>query len=198
MQTLPDLVSGQVLLVIAPQAAWQGMLEMAARLSLRGALRVLDGGNQFNAYQVARALRRHTTDIERALGRIDLARVFTCYQMETLLLQAMPQIIPTLVLDFLSTFYDENVPFAERRRLVLRCAGYLRRLSARVPVVVSAQPAAPPPPGAYREKLHGFGHGIPGGPLGERAALLDLLRRSADQVSEWEPPPPILPQPGLF
>ncbi|RPI98919.1 MAG: hypothetical protein EHM39_07395 [Chloroflexi bacterium] len=178
MNTLPELISAQVLLIVAPEAAWPGMLDLSARLSLRGALRVLDGGNQYNAYHVARALRRQTLDLRGALARIDLARVFTCYQMETLLLNAVPQVAPTLVLDFLATFYDENVPYAERRRLLARCAALLQRLSRRAPVVVSARPA------------------FPG--QAERASLLDLLARSADQVLEAEPPPEPLTPPRLF
>lgn len=178
MSSLPELVSGQVLLVIAPHAAWDGMLQLAAGLAGRGSLRVLDGGNQFNAYQVARAARRRTAEIDTLLERIFLARAFTCYQMEALLLGTRDHPFPTLVLDFLATFHDENVPMSERRRLLAHCAGHLRRLARQAAVVVSARPAAEDQP--------------------ERVELLTSLRRCADQVSEWQAPPASPLQPRLF
>jgi hypothetical protein len=65
------------------------MLDLAARLALRGELRVLDGGNSFNAYTVARNLGRLVggggSALEEALQRIQVARAFTCYQVLTLL-----------------------------------------------------------------------------------------------------------------
>jgi hypothetical protein len=181
MNTLPELIPGQILLVVAPQAGAAGMLDLAARLSLRGSLHVLDGGNQFDAYRVAVAVRRHTPDLAGALARISLARVFTCYQMETLLANTPPQTAPTLVMDFLSTFYDENVSFGERSRLLERCARQLRRLSRRAPVLVSARPA---------RRLSAE--------QAERFHLTEALRAAADQVFEIQPPPEPLPPPRLF
>jgi hypothetical protein len=175
---LPELVSGQILLVVAPHAAREGMLQLAAGLASRGSIRVLDGGNQFNAYQVARAARRQSADIDTLLERIFLARAFTCYQMGALLLSTRAHPFPTLVLDFLATFHDENVPMAERRRLLQHCSGHLRRLSQSAAVVISARPADPGHP--------------------ERVELLSSLRRCADQVAEWEAPAPALLQPVLF
>lgn len=176
MNRLPDIHTGQVVLVVAPHAAREGMLELAARLACRGSLRVLDGGNQFNAYLVARAVRRLTPDLPEIMERIALARAFTCYQLEALLAASPAQPEPTLVLDFLAMFSDENVRFAERRRLLLVCAQHLRRLSRQAPVVVSVRPAAPE--------------------FAERVALLEMVSRAADQTLEWEPPA-ALPAPQL-
>jgi hypothetical protein len=178
MGNLPELVRGQILLVIAPHAAREGMLQLAAGLAVHSSLRVLDGGNQFNAYQVARAARRQKADIDTILERIFLARAFTCYQMEALLQGTQAHPFPTLVLDFLSTFHDENVPMAERRRLLQHCARHLRRLSQPAAVVITARPAGPDQP--------------------ERVELLAGLRRCADAISEWEAPAAAAPQPLLF
>ena len=178
MNALTDLVSKQVLLVVAPHAARNAMLELAAVLALRGQLRVLDGGNQFNAYEVARAVRRRTADVPAVLGRIQLSRAFTCYQMAALLQAAPPEPVATVVLDLLATFYDENVPREERRRLLQGCTRDLRRLSRLAPVVVAARPPAAPP---------GLG-ALMGQPArAERALLLDILRDGADRVWELEP-----------
>jgi hypothetical protein len=173
MQTLPEVQTRQLLLIVAPQrvAAWDTMLEIVTRLACRGPLRVLDGGNQFNAYPLARALRRRSADLDAILARIRLARVFTCYQMETLLLAASPTPEPTIALDFLATFLDESVALAERHRLLAVCARHLRRLSRTAPVVVSARSAG----GAEGQQA-------------ERAGLLAILREAADEVVEWQPP----------
>lgn len=169
--SVPDLPVGKVICVIAPHAAHGILLDLAARLACHGPLCVLDGGNRFNAYRLARALRRQTTEITPALARISLARAFTCYQMEALLAQAALPALPTLALDLLATFYDESVAFDERRWLLGRCAGHLRRLSRRAPVAVSAYPA--------------------GGDQAGQQELLDLLCETADQV--WEMGSPVPP-----
>jgi hypothetical protein len=165
----------QIFLLIAPHAGKSMMLEMAARLAAAGALRVIDGGNQFNAYVVARAVRRRTARMEEALTNVRVARAFTCYQMVAMLADTPENAHPTLVLDLLSTFYDENVRLAESRRLLAAVINHLRRLSAQAPLMVSARPP-----------------GSAGDP--ERAELLEMLRQAAHQVWISEPPvPPTLP-----
>ncbi len=127
-------------LVTAARAARPQMLALCARLALAGPLRVLDGGNSFDAYAVAREIRRHTPRVEPILDRIRIQRAFTCYQLLTLLHETPPQGAPTFVLDALSTFDDESVYLAERRRLLGECCLRLRFLSQSGPVVVSARP----------------------------------------------------------
>ena len=156
-----------LLLVIAPHAARPLMLELAARTALTGALRVLDGGNQFNVYPVAHEVRRYTADLYAALERIQVARAFTCYQMAALLEQSGPQAQPTLVLDLLSTFYDEDVRIEEASQLLKGCLVELRRLAQAGPLVVSARQ----PPEASADRA-------------ARMALLNQLRATAAQV--WE------------
>ena len=142
---VPDPTPGHLLVLLAPHAADEMMLTITARLAQRGALRVMDGGNRFNAYKVARMLRRLGVEaLDQALARVHVARAFTCYQMVTLLEQAAPQAAPTLVIDMLNTFYDESVPLGERRRLLESCLGHLRRISAQAAVVVSVRPPRPP------------------------------------------------------
>jgi hypothetical protein len=145
---LPDPASGKTLAVLAPHAGRNLMLETAARCSIRGPVHVLDGGNHFNAYLVARAVRRHTENMDDMLRRINLARAFTCYQMESLLAAAAAlarqRAAPapaTLVLDLLATFYDENVQLAERQRLLRLCQRYFKVLSAYGSLLISLRPA---------------------------------------------------------
>jgi hypothetical protein len=86
--------------------------------------------------------------------------------MVALLVQTPTSQAPTLVLDLLSTFYDENVPLLERLRLLEQSLAQLRRLSQPAPVVVSAA-------------------GSPADPSGE---LLARLEAEADHVLRLEPP----------
>lgn len=138
--TLP--LPNQVAVLLASRAGREVILDLAARLAPLGPLRVLDGGNHFNAYVVARAVRRQTAALAAALDNLRVARAFTCYQMLALLTETPVGPAPTLVLDLLSTFYDESVPLYESRRLLELALDQLERLGASAPVVVSARPPA--------------------------------------------------------
>ena len=65
----PSQLPNQLLLVMGEHAASSWMLEMAAWLSIQGEARVMDGGNRFNAYPVARSIRRQNYDPQVALAR---------------------------------------------------------------------------------------------------------------------------------
>jgi len=154
LPALSGLRPGKIYVFFAPHAARTLMLETAGRLALRSTVRVLDGGNQFNAYQVARSIRRFTPDIETTLARIQLARAFTCYQVETLLCGAASPLhsvalgsgvfqpaAVTLVLDLLGTFNDDNISLPERHRLLDRCHAAMRRIAEQSILLVGLRPA---------------------------------------------------------
>lgn len=154
LPALQGLRPGSIYIMLAPHAARALMLETAARMALRNTVRVLDGGNQFNAYHVARSIRRYSADLEGTLARIQLARAFTCYQVETLICGAasgLPQpgqlgrggsnhAAVTLILDMLATFHDDNVSLAERKRLLLRCRSALQRIAERSILMLGIRP----------------------------------------------------------
>ncbi len=165
----------QLLVIAGPHAVSSYMLTLAARFAQRGPLRVLDGGNRFNAYSVARQLRRTgVQDQTTALSRIRVVRAFTCHQALSLLENTAPEPLPALGIDLLDTFYDESVDIEERRRLALKCAAHLRRLSQTAVVVVSLRP--PPPPRT------------------DPTGILGIIQEAADQFVFHEPPtPPQIP-----
>lgn len=133
-----------LMVLVAPHAASQSMLALTARLALHTPVRVLDGGNRFNAREVARLLHHlHAPDLYQALEHIQVARAFTCYQMTAMLEDIPLSSRPTLVIDLLDTFYDESAPLVERLRLAEQCMLCLRSLSGQAPVAVSVRP--PPP-----------------------------------------------------
>lgn len=163
------LLDRRLLVIAGPHAVSEYMLTLSARLARRGPLRVLDGGNRFNAYIVARALRRLSSENQtQALSRIRVARAFTCHQVLSLLENTSPEAIPTLGIDLLDTFYDESVNLAERRRLAVKCAGHLRRLSQQAIVVVSIRPPRPP--------------------RADPTGILQIIQESADQFLFHESP----------
>lgn len=177
MTILPDLIPGQLSALVAPGSANRIMLNLVARLAQNTHLRVLDGGNCFNAYTVASLLRRRTSRVNVALGRIRVARAFTCYQMAALLEDTPADTTPTLVLNLLATFYDESVSLDERQRLLHDSTAELRRLSSRAPMMVSVRLPKP-------EQL-------------DRMKFVEILEDAADRVWRFEPLTPALP-PRLF
>ncbi len=169
MKALLDPRPGNLLLLVAPHAGGALMIDLVARLACQGPLRVLDGGNHFRVYKcnraIARALHPKTAELPSALERIRLSRAFTCYQVETLLRETSAQAVPTLVLDLLSTFYDESVSARESQRLLENCIHQLHRLNRAAPVAISVRPS----------------------PLGSRPELLETLQGAADQTVTLEP-----------
>jgi hypothetical protein len=145
MKALPEPLPGRFLLLVAPHAAGEGMLELAAHLVPRGPLRVMDCGNRFNVYILARKLYRlQRGDPRQLLARVYVSRAFTCYQVTALLEQTAVSAQPTLLVDLLDTFYDQSVPLGERRRLLDICLAHLQRLSQQAAVVASLRPPRPP------------------------------------------------------
>jgi hypothetical protein len=129
---------GTLILLVGPRSINPTMLTAVARLGERGALRVLDGGNRFDAYAVARAARGRPEVLER----ITISRAFTCYQVLSLLENTPDIPVPFVVLDLLRTFYDESVRAGERKRLVRDCILQLERLEKAAGGVVSIHPPA--------------------------------------------------------
>ena len=162
----------QLHLVIAPHRAQRQMMTLlAARLALTGRVRLVDAGNCFDGYGLARQLRQQTSDWQQALERVSVARAFTCYQVETLLTESVSDFSPTLVLNLLDTFYDENVKLVERLRLLEVSLAELKRLCQTASVAVSTSQPQPGQPGE----------------------LLEMLARSAGQVWSFEEPQPVEP-----
>ncbi len=132
------------------------MLDLVARLVQQTPLRLVDGGNSFNAYRCSRAVGQALhpgQSLDELLERIQIARAFTCYQMLTLLGEMPAARLPILALDLLVTFYDESVSALEAVRLLKGCASHLQRLSAEAPVVVSIRPPRLPASSDERGKF---------------------------------------------
>lgn len=150
--------------------------ELIAGLALHAPLNIVAGSEWIPNYGVARLLRRSVTHIEAVLGRIQLARAFTCYQLLDLLAGIRPGSTPVLVLDTLHTFYSDDIPVEVRRRILGGCGRHLQRLSLSRPVAVLAQQM----------------------PSEEYPRFYTMLAALADRVYHLETAGVAVSQPGLF
>lgn len=179
-----EVACGELGLVIGPRAERMQMLELSAILALCGTVRVLDGGNSYNALYVARYIRRHTVHLTETLNRISVARAFTCYQMVTLLQETVVSPAPTLVLDLLTTFSDESIDLGESVRLLRLAIVQLQRLYRLAPVVVSIGPLAQATPCTTHQS--------------DRTILTELVMNAATHHFVREPRKTAFSQPTLF
>lgn len=150
------------------------LLDLVARLALPQPIQVIVGGNRFDAHQLARIIRRHTVQLDQTLARIQQARPFTCYQTLKLLEETEPT-TPLVLIDMLTTFYDENISDSESVRLTGIAITHLQRLSRQAPVLVTLRPSA----------------------TATRPSLINLVREIADEVYLFDSPeetfqPPLL------
>lgn len=136
--------TGKISLVVAPRGVIQTLMSMIATLAQRGRVIVVDGGNCFDGYALARALRRSTHQVQTALNQVLLSRAFTCYQMVAMLAELPVDGTPVIVLDMLSTFLDENVHFSKRQRLLANGLNLLRQISTGAPVAIWARTRSSP------------------------------------------------------
>ena len=136
------LSSGSITLITGDKAyTRQRMHALIVEIALEMPVKLLIGGNRYDHYGINYAIAAATPNYEHVLDQhIFLSRAETCYQMAELLIQTKADEKPTLVLDLLTTFYDESVPDQEINQLLFEATLQLRRLSQSAPVVVSARP----------------------------------------------------------
>ncbi len=148
MNTLPEILpnslalktqSPRLLLVETEGRSSEGITELFAALALRGPFYAIAGGEWLPTYALVRSLRRRTAAIQEVLGRVRLARPFTCYQVLDLLTDIRPEREPVLVLDFLHHFHNPDIPLDVRQRVLRQCCRRLRDLSLLRPLLVFVQ-----------------------------------------------------------
>ena len=129
-------------LVIAPHAGMPLITVISARLALTGTLRVLDCGNRYNVYPIAREIRRRSIAVDASMDNILITRAFTSYQVLAMLKRERAQ-APVLVIDLLATYLDEDIDLVESRRLLRYSIAELARLSQSAPLLVTVKPLLP-------------------------------------------------------
>lgn len=135
---------------------------------------VVDGENNFDPFVFGDAARRVALSPEQLLQNLFVSRAFTCHQLQALVVDRLaPALRETrsrlvLAVGLLSTFYDEQVPLWEARRLLRPTLGRLRRLARRgcgVLVLLPGEPRA----------------------AGKREIFLEWTKACADRIFRVEP-----------
>jgi hypothetical protein len=124
-----------------------GPLAAAAWGVARGApVWVVDAANLSDPYRLVREAAGHHLAPRQVLSRVRLARAFTCHQLVRLLQETFPASLApgslVLVLGPVSLFYDEQVPWRERRRLFQDLVSLLARIKTQSALLL-LQPLLP-------------------------------------------------------
>lgn len=178
METQYSLTRNSLVVLAARHAAREETTALVARLSLSGGVTVLDNGNRFQPYLLARLIRSHTREVEKAANRVFVRRAFTCYQTLALLETTPGMNAPCVILDLLANFYDENIAEKETDRVFNASLREVKRLMESGPVAVTLAPPR----------------------IAQRAYLMERVYEIADQVI-FDAPEKAVEQPkqlGLF
>jgi hypothetical protein len=165
-----------LILVITQDQARQSKLNLIGSLIMKGPLFVVSGDEWLPAFLLPQMIRMQTTEVKATIDRLRTVRASTCYRLFDSLANITSTGEPILVMDFLHTFYDDDIPLRTRLFRLRECCRELKRLAFYRPVLVLIREAE----GEEYEKF------VP--------ALLPL----ADAVFHLEPEPKQIRQPALF
>jgi hypothetical protein len=181
MQQVRSLVRsarpGQIYLVAGNgRSIWPHTQMIADVLGILGPLRIILGGNRYKLDYLPVLLGRRVIDIYTILNQIKVSRAETCYQMLDALQKTPGDSTPLIVMELLSSFYDENLSSEEVTGVLNSCVAAIIRLSKSTPIIITADPDT------------------------RRPHLIDLLYKLADGVVEMVPndEPKDKAQPNLF
>lgn len=134
---------GKLYLLHGGDTIFRLSLSAAAHVLLNGVpLTLVDGTNRFDVYYIAEFARKVTSrraggspvTPEHLLENIFISRAFTCYQMEALVTDRLPEFVRkvqspvVIIFGLLDTFYDEQAPLFEVRGSLRRITAALLRL----------------------------------------------------------------------
>lgn len=129
-------------LILTKDRAHQSKTDLIASLILSGPLFVLSGDEWLPSFALPRLIRERTTEVKRVMDRLYTARSSTCHRLFDSLANLSSKGEPLLVLDFLHTFYDEDIPLRVRLFRLRDCCRELKRLAFHRPVIVMTQERA--------------------------------------------------------
>jgi hypothetical protein len=165
-----------LVLILTRDRARQSKTDLIANLILNGPLFVLSGDEWLPSFVLPRILRERTTEIKAITSRLHSVRASTCYRLFDSLATIPSKGEPILVMDFLNTFYDADIPLRTRLFRLRECCRELKRLAFYRPVIVMTQERE----GEDYEKF--------------TPALFPLI----DKTFTLEPEPEQISQPALF
>ncbi len=126
-------------LILTADKARAGITELIVNLILNGPLFVISASEWLPAYELTRTLRKSTLEVREILNRLYTVRASTCYRLLDSLANIPTNGEPILVIDFLHTFYDDDIPLRVRFYKLRECCRQLKRLALYRPVLVMTQ-----------------------------------------------------------
>lgn len=134
----PTRSRGLALLLTADKAHTE-ITEFIAAQILHGPLFVISGDEWLPAFELTRLIRNQTPNVRETLQRLYTVRASTCYRLLDSLANIPLNGEPILVLEFLHTFYDSDIPLQVRLFKLRECCRQLRRLAIYRPITVMTQ-----------------------------------------------------------
>jgi hypothetical protein len=128
-------------LILTPDRAHQAKTQLIAHLILTTPLFVISGDEWLPAFSLPRLIRQQTTQVKQVLSRLTTARASTCYRLLDSLSSIAPAGEPILILEFLHTFYDDDISLHTRLFKLRDCCRELKWLSLHRPVLVMTRTA---------------------------------------------------------
>ena len=126
-------------LLLTEDKARTEITELIAALILRGPLFVVAASEWLPAYKLTRMIRKRTLQVRETLNNLYTVRASTCYRLWDSLANIPSNGEPILVIDFLHTFYDPDIPLRIRFHKLRECCRQLKRLALYRPVIVMTQ-----------------------------------------------------------
>jgi hypothetical protein len=126
-------------LILTRDRARESKTNLIANLILNGPLFVVSGDEWLPAFILPRIVRGRTTQIKEIMDRLYTVRASTCYRLFDSLANIPSKGEPILILDFLHTFYDEDIPLRVRLFQLRECCRELARLAFYRPIIVTIQ-----------------------------------------------------------
>ena len=163
-------------LILTRDSARPQLTELIASLILSGPLFVVSASEWFPSHVLSRTIRRRSIHVKDHTGQLQLARASTCFRLLDILSNIPVAREPILILDFLHTFYDSDVPLRTRFLQLRKCCQHLKRCSSSRIVIVLT-----------REM-----------PTEDYQNFSPILRAVADRAVYLEPEPKQGAQPALF
>jgi hypothetical protein len=126
-------------LILTQDRARKSKTDLIATLILNGPLFVVSGDEWLPAFLLPRIVRGQTTEVKEIMNRLRAVRASTCYRLFDSLANIPSRGEPILVMDFLHTFYNEDIPLRTRLFRLRECCRELKRLAFYRPVIVMTQ-----------------------------------------------------------
>jgi hypothetical protein len=145
-----------ITLILTRDEARPQMTELIASLVLNGRLFVVSAGEWLPSFILSRTIRRRGADTRNVSGGLRLARTSTCHRLLDTLSNLPRGSETILIVDFLDTFYDPDVPLSTRFFGLRQCCRRLKQSAVSHPVIIMMQEVPTEDYRRFSPILHGI------------------------------------------